>query len=105
MRLPIVGFFGGLASGPILISIAERLSGPEILGPYFFFQGWAIALGFAFLGIRRERRLRADLQWYCAHCSAPMIDPDKKGSLVRAETAIASGRCPVCGEELFAGET
>lgn len=105
MRMPILGFLAGLASGPTLITIGSAASWPESLDPYFFFLGWAIAIPFAFWGIRMERRVREDLQWHCSHCHAPMIDPDRKGSLVRAETAIASSRCPVCGESLFPDET
>ena len=101
MWLPGAGVFGGLALGASLIFIGEALHWPEVLGAAFFFSGWAISIGCLIVVFRRNRRLVESCQWKCAHCEAPMIATRGVNPAARAEVAIASGRCPVCGEELF----
>lgn len=94
---------GGLALGPLLISLGESLRWPAALAPWFFALGWSIMLGCYAVVWRRERRARAEFQFPCAACGAPLIDGSLGSSAVgRAELAIASGHCPACGERILA---
>lgn len=49
---------GGLALGPILITLGEHLGWPASLAPYFFFGGWAILLTCVAIEWRRGRAFR-----------------------------------------------
>lgn len=104
IRGPGIGVFGGLASGAALVTLVEMLGWPGWLQPGFFALGWTITLVSMAVALRRSNQLRRRCQWVCPHCSAEMIAPRGSAPLARAEAAIASGRCPCCGESLFTRE-
>ena len=96
-----VGTFGGLAVAFTLVALAEWLRWPPFLGGIFFGLGWAVSLGSIGVALRRQRRLTNKWQWACPSCSEPLIAKRGINPLARAEIAIATGRCPACGEQLF----
>ena len=93
---------GGLALGPSLITLGSWLAWPDVLAPVFFFMGWAIMLGACATGWRRDRVARARYQVHCPACAKPLLDGTVATRAVsRIELAVASGRCPYCGEAVF----
>lgn len=100
---PAVPVLGGLTMGAVMITIAGALGWPEWTQPFFFFGGWAVTLSGVAFAVRKNRALVQRWQWSCPSCDAPMIGSGTH-ALARAETAIASGRCPSCGEKLFPEE-
>lgn len=99
----LAGGLGGLALGPLLITLAERLGWPEAVAPWFFALGWSIMLGCSAFLWRAERQARARYQFLCPACDAPLIDGSLgRPGVARAELAIASGHCPACGERILA---
>jgi hypothetical protein len=96
---------GGLALGPTLITIGERLGWPSALAPVFFGGGWAALIGSTIMVWRNERRARANLQLHCPECDAPLIDGRmSRGGLTSADAVVASGHCPSCGCRLLPGD-
>lgn len=55
----IVGGLAGMALGPTLITIGERLGWSARLDPYFFFGGWALMLSCFAIVWRRGRAARS----------------------------------------------
>ena len=93
----VAGIFVGVAG--VIVSVVAGLPFPFV--PGFFVGGWVLAFTFGFLLHRRQMRRLRGLSWNCPGCSAPMLPATAEGNLTRAETAVATGRCPVCGENLF----
>jgi len=96
---------GGLLGALGLMEMGTLLGWPASLEPFFFFGGWAVALSGLFRVLRKDRRLLSRCQWHCPACNAEMIAPRGTNRLTRAETAIATGRCPVCGRALFESDS
>lgn len=101
MWLPGLGVPGGLGLGLILTLLAEWRALPAVAQPLSFGVGWAVAIASMVVVSRRNRQLLAECQWTCPACDAQMIAPRGINPTARAEVAIASGRCPSCGERLF----
>jgi len=100
--LVFVGF-GGLALGPILITVAEYAGWPERLAPYFFFSGWAVLLSCLAILRRRNRRIRDRYQFRCPECDAAILNSGAdRADLARVELVIATARCPECGAGILA---
>lgn len=93
---------GGLALGPSLITLGSWLAWPDVLSPVFFAMGWAIMLGALAVSWKQERATRARYQVHCPACAEPLLDSTvaSRGAS-RIEVAIASGRCPHCGDVIF----
>ena len=98
--LGVAPFLGGLGLAMVLTTIGETLNWPESSGWVFLVGGWVVGIVGSIPMFRRERRRLAKWQWHCPHCNEPMIGSGAN-PLARAEMAIASGRCPVCGQALF----
>ena len=94
---PGIGVFGGLASGAVLITLAEKLGWPGWLQPAFFVLGWTIVLVSMAVALRRSNQLRRRCQWECPHCSTEMIAPRGSSSLARARRRLPADAAPVAG--------
>ena len=99
----VVAAIGGLALGPILISIGEYAGWPAALAPLFFGLGWVLFLGMGAVVVVRARRTRARYQIRCPECDVSLLGPRLKlGDFTYAELAIKTGCCPSCGVQVLA---
>lgn len=99
----LVTGIGGLLGAALLITLGGRLGWPEVLGPVFFFGGWAVLLASFGVVWHRERQLRARYQIQCPACGKPLLDGTLgRPGVPRAELAIATGNCPHCGTRILA---
>ena len=92
---------GGLALGPILITLGSWLGWPSNLDPVFFFGGWAILLGCTALVLRHARRLRLKYQFPCPACDRLLLSGIRdQAGLARVQMIAATGVCPHCGAQI-----
>lgn len=93
---------GGLALGPLLMTLGARLGWPTRLEPYFFFGGWAIMLTCGALVLRRERALRQRYRFRCPSCDTLLLNGIRgQGGLARVELIITTGTCPHCSSQIL----
>jgi DNA-directed RNA polymerase subunit RPC12/RpoP len=94
---------GGLALGPLLMTMGAHLGWPASLEPYFFFGGWAILLTCGAAVWRRERVLRRRYRIQCPSCDTALLNGVRdQAGLARVELIIATGTCPHCGSRILA---
>ena len=93
---------GGLALGPLMITLGEWLGWPDALAPVFFAIGWIILLGSLATTVVRGRRLRERYAFRCPACAAYLLGgPRAPVGTPRADLAIATGNCPACGARIL----
>ena len=95
------GTFGGFALALGLVALTAWLHWPPAVAWVFVGFGWAVSLGSLAVILRRQQRLTNKWQWACPNCAELLIAKRGINPLARAEIAIATGRCPACGEPLF----
>lgn len=94
---------GGLAAGVGLLSVVDPLGWPAVLKPVFLAGGWAVLLAAYGVVTLRNRAFRERYQLRCPACHVPLMEANARPEVVtRTDLAIASGKCPHCGEDVLA---
>jgi len=93
---------GGLLLAAVLIGVGQRLGWPESLKPVLLGAGLAVLLGALAAVTVRDWRARRRYAFQCPACHEYLVGgPRTQVDAPRAELAIATGNCPMCGAHIL----
>ena len=99
----VAAALGGLALGPVLITLGAQLGWSSRLEPFFFLGGWAVFLTFGALVWRRERQLRQQYELRCPSCDGALLNGIRdRAGIALVELIAATGTCPHCHAQILA---
>ena len=86
----------------VLIGVGKRLGWPESVRPLLLGAGLMLLWGTLAAVMVRDRRARRRFAFQCPACHEYLVGgPRTKFVEQRAELAIATGNCPICGAHIL----